>query len=73
MKPKFLPISKMAEYIGFSVEFLRKKRGELFFEGEHYYKPAGMKHYVWDVDAMENWAKGNISDEAKKVLDRLLV
>jgi len=64
----------MAEHIGYSVDFLRKNKGSIFFEGIHYCRPLGSKRDSWIVEEMEKWALGErrVSDTAKKVLENIL-
>ncbi len=73
MTPKFLSTKKMAVYLGYHPDFLRKNMGLLFFEGEHYFKPPGTRTLRWNVDKMTAWVMGQrISHEAKCVIDKIL-
>jgi len=73
MTPKFLSTKKMAEYLGYHPDFLRKNMGILFFEGEHYFKPPGTRALRWNVEKMQAWIMGKeVSQEAQSVLERVI-
>jgi len=74
MEPKTLSIGQMAKLLGVSQDFLRKNRGSLFIEGVHYNRPPGLNKDLWVVEAMQEWATGQmkISQTAQQVLDRLI-
>jgi len=65
---EYLPISKMAEKIGYSIDYLKKNRGILFFEGTHFFsKP---KRTDWKVEPMIAWIENkDVSQEAKEILE----
>jgi len=71
MKPFCYSISKMAQHLGISKDFLLKNKGSLFKKGIHYYEPVGIKKTLWNVDKMERWVMGKEENPFKDVLDEL--
>ncbi|BCD61706.1 hypothetical protein NrS5_02 [Nitratiruptor phage NrS-5] len=70
---RFMSTKKMAEYLGYHPDYLRKNIGILFFEGEHFFKPPGTKSYRWDVQKMTEWITcKNISTTAQEILNKIL-
>lgn len=74
MKSFTLPTNKMAKYLGLSADFLNKNKEVLFFKGQHYNNPPGIKRTLWIVEEMENWALGQVkvSETAKQVLNNII-
>jgi len=73
MTPKFLSTKKMAEYLGYHPDFLRKNMGVLFFEREHYFKPPGTRALRWNVEKMTAWVTAkNLSETSQQVLNKIL-
>ncbi len=69
----FLSTKKMAEYLGYHPDFLRKNMGILFFEGEHYFRPPGTKTLRWNVAKMTEWITSkNLSSASKQILNKIL-
>ena len=56
MKPFCYPISKMANYIGVSKDFLLKNKGSLFKKGIHYYEPEGLNKTLWNVSQIGKYS-----------------
>ena len=75
MKPFALPTGKMAEYIGYSPDTLKKllKKG-IFEKGIHYTIPPGCKHPRWIVEKMEEWvlSQEEISPKGQEVLKHII-
>jgi len=73
MQSRFLPTKKMAQYLGYHPDYLRKNIGIFFFENEHFFRPQGAKQLRWDVVKMTQWlTNSSISTTAKDVLNKIL-
>jgi len=62
MTPKYLSTGQMAKYLGVSKDYLLNHRGSLFIEGKHYFNPAGINKFLWDIEAMDRWVRGYDSE-----------
>ena len=70
---RFMSTNKMAKYLGYHPDYLRKNMGTLFQEGVHFYKPTGGRNYRWDVQKMTEWlTNSNISPKSKEILNKIL-
>jgi len=73
MQEQYLSTSKMAKFIGYSADFLRKNMHKTFTEGIHFFKPSGQREYRWSVSKMQEWVRGEtMSQTSKDVLSRIL-
>ena len=67
-RPEYLKTNDMAKLIGYSADYLLKHRGDIFFEGVHFFPKE--KRIDWKVAKMIEWVENkNISDEARHILD----
>ena len=66
--PLYLKTKDIAKLIGYSGDYLLKKREILFFEDEHYFSKE--KRINWKTSKMIEWVENqNLSDKAKEILD----
>lgn len=74
--PVYLSTGKMAERIGKSKDYLkRRKQQGVFVEGVHYFCPEGDHDPFWKVSVMDDWVEGvsaNNSEIADAILDMVV-
>lgn len=64
----YLKTKAMANYLGYSSDFLLNNRDLIFFEGVHYF-PKG-KRIDWKVPTMESWVENkSVSAQALEILE----
>jgi len=65
---EYMSTPKMAQFIGYSKDYLMKHREVLFFHGTHYFTRD--KRINWKVSEMIAWIENkNMSKKAKEILD----
>lgn len=58
--------------IGISSKTLRDLKDSIFKKGIHYFIPPGLKHPLWNRDALWAWVNGDETDEASELVDKIL-
>jgi len=67
MSSLYVKTKTMAEYLGYSSDFLLNNREIIFFEGEHYFTQD--RRINWKIVAMENWIENkSISIQSQEIL-----
>ena len=67
MNSLYVKTKTMAEYLGYSSDFLLNNREIIFFEGEHYFPQD--KRINWKISAMQNWIENkSVSTQAQEIL-----
>lgn len=75
MTTRYAKTEMAAEFIDCDPTFLKKRMGEDFIEGVHYFKPANCRMVRWDLKALEEWIRGStveLSYENNLIVSQLL-
>jgi len=71
--PKYVQTKNLSKIFDLSIDFFKRRMFKEFKEGIHFFIPPGSsktkKAILWDVEAIENWLRGNYIDPE---LDELL-
>ena len=64
-----------ANFIGVDPSFLDKRKGTVFRQGKHFFKPHGKSIVRWDIEALQEWItegskEGHVDDELAALLER---
>lgn len=72
---KYIQEKNLPEIFDLSTDFFAQRKKTEFIEGIHFFIPPNSsktkKAILWDIEALDNWLRGNqIDDEIKSLLDR---
>lgn len=70
--PMYLRPGEVESKIGISVKTLRDLKDHVFKKGTHYFIPPGLKHPLWNRDALLEWINGNETDEVTSMVNDIL-
>lgn len=70
--PMYLKPNQVVSEIGISTKTLRDLKDSVFIQGVHYFIPSGLKHPLWNRDALLSWIQGDNKDEVSSLVDDIL-
>lgn len=70
--PMLLKPREVQRGLGIHEKTLRDLKDTIFKKGIHYFIPPGLKHPLWNRDALWEWVNGNEIDEASALVDEIL-
>ena len=75
MMKKYAQTKNLCEIFDLSVDYFQKRMNNDFIKGIHYFIPPTTsktkKAVLWDIEALENWLRGNqVDSELENLLGR---
>ena len=70
--PMFLKPNEVKAYIGINPKTLNELKDTVLIRGKHYFIPPGLKHPVWNRDALLSWIQQDGNSEAEMIADDIL-
>jgi len=72
---KYIQQKNLKDVFDLSMDYFVDRKGTEFFEGIHFFIPPTSsktnKAVLWDLEALDNWIKGNVTDpEVENLLER---
>jgi hypothetical protein len=72
---KYIQTKNLTQIFDLSIDYFQKRMNKDFIKGIHYFIPPNSsktkKAVLWDIEALENWFRGNeLDDELTNLLAR---